>query len=150
MKFKYLLGLLLLTVSANTFASSHGGGNGQGNYQKNSGIMHPMPNFMRVIMKHGDQLNLTEKQSKALASWRAKSHHVMQAKMARIKEVRTELQEAVIDGANRAEINIFLGDIDRVRSEIVATKLKCRRNMQSLLSDEQWNKLTTIYRANFM
>ena len=105
---------------------------------------------MRIIKMHGDQLNLSDEQKAKLASWREKSHPVVHGKLDEIREIRRELQNAVIDGANRAEINGYIARMDVLRDEIVATKLRCRNNMREILNDEQWQAVTGMYREKFM
>ena len=148
MKFKHLASILLLTISSSAFSSSHGGGHAM--HHKHSGALHPMPNLMRVIKMHGDQLNLNAEQAEALAKWRGKSHNVVQAKMTQIKTLRSEMQKAVIDGATRSELGEYLTHLTLVRDSIVDTKLKCRNNMKKILNETQWKQVTEIYRANFM
>lgn len=148
MKLHYVFGLLTILATSVSFAGSHHGGHMQ--HKAMSGALHPMPNLMRVVMKHGDQLDLIGKQSIQLTEWRDKSHGPMQAKVKKIQAIRTAMQNAVIDGASHAEVSVYLRKLEVVRAEIMEQKLKCRNNMRSLLNDEQWQKVSDIYRSEFM
>lgn len=147
MKLKILFVAALFAISGLAMAASHG----TGGHAKYAGeAQHPMPNLMRIVKHHADQLNLSDGQKTKLATWRNTSHDVIHGKLDEIAEIRKELQNAVIDGANRAEINGYLARMDVLRNEIVSTKLRCRNNMREILDDEQWQTVTRLYREEFM
>jgi len=110
----------------------------------------PMPSLMRTVKLHGDQLNLTDEQSRQLAAWHDKNHAVVHSKLDEIQAINREMQHAVIDGANRALINGYIARMDALRDEIVSTKLQCRNNMREILNDQQWQTVTRLYREKFM
>jgi Spy/CpxP family protein refolding chaperone len=147
MKFRILLFAALFAIATLGIAANHGM---TGHDKAGSGAQQPMPNLMRIIKMHGDQLNLSDEQKTKLATWREKSHPVVHGKLDEIREIRRELQNSVIDGANRAEINGYIARMDVLRDEIVATKLRCRNNMREILNDEQWEAVTGMYREKFM
>jgi Spy/CpxP family protein refolding chaperone len=135
----------LLAVSTLAFGAGMGG-NGE-----HAGVgAHPMPSLMRIVKKHADQLNLSEEQNLELAAWREKSHDAVHGKMDEIGAIAKDLQNAVIDGANRAQVNGYVARMDTLRDEIVTIKLKCRNNMREILDDKQWETLITLYREKFM
>jgi len=147
MKLKLLFLAALFAISTLAIAANQG----MAGYGKaGGGAQQPMPNLMRIVKKHGEQLNLNDDQKAKLAAWRDKSHPVVHGKLDEIREIRTELQNAVIDGANRAAINGYIARMDVLRDEIVTAKLRCRNNMREILNDEQWQALTQLYRDKFM
>lgn len=110
----------------------------------------PMPSLMRVIKRHADQLNLSDEQNTQLAAWHDQNHGVVHGKLAEIQAIRKEMQQAVIDGANRAQINGYIARMDALRDQVVSTKLACRNNMRAVLDDGQWQILARLYRENLM
>jgi Spy/CpxP family protein refolding chaperone len=156
MKFNRLFGIALLTLSTATFAAGPGAPGGGGQPGKGMGehkgfhMLQPMPNLMRVVMHHGDQLDLSKEQAAALAAWRTANHERIQARMKAIATVRKVLQDAILRGANIAAVNVHLSHMDRVRAEIVAAKIACRDHMRKVLNDEQWEKVVELYRKHYM
>ena len=65
MKFTRLFGIALLMLSTAAFAAGQGApgggqpGKGMGAH-KGYHMLQPMPNLMRVVMHHGDQLDLSK------------------------------------------------------------------------------------------
>ena len=147
MKLDILFAATLFAISTWAVAANPGM---QGNCKQACGPQHPMPNLMRIVKKHGDQLNLSDDQKTRLAAWREKSHDVAHGKLDDMAAIEQELKNAVIDGANRAQVNGYIARMDALRDEIVSVKLRCRQNMREILNEEQWQTLTGIYRKNLM
>ena len=156
MKFKYLLGLTLflftsIALAATPLPPGPGMGKGQGPLMsKGMHMLQPMPDLMRVVMQHGDKLNLSKEQAAALAAWRDTNGERVRARMKAMATVRKVLQDAVLRGANVAAVNVHLSHMDRVRAEIVAAKIACRNNMRQVLNDEQWDMVINLYRTHYM
>ena len=147
MKFKVLIAAVLIALSS--LAISAGAGMG-GHGKQAGGMQQPMPNLMRIVKMHGEALNLDDDQNRQLTAWHEKYHAITHGKLDEIRAIRTEMQHAVIDGANRAQINGYIARMDALRDEIVSIKLQCRNNMREVLNDEQWQTLTKMYREKFM
>ena len=155
MRLNHLFGIALLLLSSTALAAGQGGpGGGQPGKgmspHKGMHKLQPMPNLMRVVMHHGDQLNLSKQQAAALSAWRAANQDRIHARMKAMATVRKVLQDAVLRGANIAAVNVHLSHMDRVRAEIVAAKVACRDNMRQILNDEQWDKVVELYRQHYM
>jgi Spy/CpxP family protein refolding chaperone len=153
MKITHLLGIALLGASSLSLAAGHGGqgqGHGQDKAHKGMHMLQPMPNLMRVVQHHGDQLNLTKEQSANLAKWRELNHDKVHSRMREILAIKKALQVAALKGANLAAINVYVTKMDRIRAEIIAAKIACRNNMRNVLNDEQWEKLKSIYSEEFL
>jgi hypothetical protein len=154
MKIKQLLGIALIALSSAALASGHGAGQGQGHGKdkahKGMHMLQPMPNLMRVIKHHGDQLELTKDQAANLAKWRELNHDKVHKRMQEMIAIRKALQVAATKGANLAAINVYVAKMDRLRAEIIAAKIACRDNTRSILNDQQWEKLITLYRENYL
>jgi len=154
MKFKHLIGIALLTLGSASFAANQGAAPGPGHHGHGQGkgleMLHPMPNLMRVVVKFGDQLNLSEQQAAALAAWREANHSEVHARLEAMMKIRRELQMVSMQGASSARINAYIARMDRLRAEIVAAKIACRNNMHEILNEQQWNKVVALYREHFM
>jgi len=157
MKITHLIGIAILSLSSISLAAGHGG-QGQGNEQghgkdkahKGMHMLQPMPNLMRVVQHHGDQLNLTKEQAANFAKWRELNHDKVHNRMREMLAIQKALQVAALKGANLAAINVYVTKMDRVRAEIIAAKIACRNNMRNVLNDEQWEKLKSIYSEEFL
>lgn len=145
MKLNILSLIAMITISSLAAAAGMGGPDTPAR-----GVSQPMPNLMRVIKMHADQLNLSDEQQTQLATWRDQNHAVVHGKLAEIQAIKKEMQQAVIDGANRALVNGYIARMDALRDQIVSTKLACRNNMRELLDDGQWQTLARLHRDNFM
>ncbi|MCP5231120.1 MAG: hypothetical protein H6948_03340 [Zoogloeaceae bacterium] len=127
-------------------ATGHAGHGGQ-----MGGMRHanPMPNLMQVVVKMGDQLNLSEEQSAELAKWREEHMTPMHGTVDELVRMEAELNKAALEGASRARLLGMYSDIAQIRRDIVSTKIACRDNMKRVLSEEQFNKVITLYTAQF-
>ena len=160
MKITHLLGIAFLTLSSVSLAAEHGGqgqgdghhghGHGKDNAHKGMHMLQPMPGLMRIVQHHGDQLNLTKEQSANLAKWRELNHDKVHSRMREMLAIRKAAQVAALKGANLAAINVYVTKMDRVRAEIIAAKIACRNNLRNVLTDEQWEKVKSIYAEEFL
>ncbi|MEN8217569.1 MAG: hypothetical protein ABFS56_14605 [Pseudomonadota bacterium] len=106
---------------------------------------HPLPNFMLVIIKHGDMLALSPEQEQAFANWRAKHGPIAKELVMAIKKGEQQLQEASMSGASKEEIMGQLDALLEKRRQLAQMKTTCRDNMRQILSDEQWNKVLSLF-----
>jgi len=156
MGFKHLFSILLISLSGIALAANHGGpgkhqmGHGKDKAHKGMHMLQPMPNLMRVVVQHGDQLNLNKDQSAAFAKWRELNHDKVHSRMEEMLAIRKALQVAATKGANLAAINVYVSKMDKLRAEIIAAKVACRDNMRRILNDEQWDKVIALYRENHL
>lgn len=148
MKLVQVLFVSLLLASGSVFAEGHGKqgkGHGKGGHGAMMKQVNPMPNLMKVIKKHGDQLDLSETQAQKLAEWREAHHTPMHARMDRIREMEMSLNAAALEGKPKAELMGMASRIMNERTQLISTKADCRDNMQRILSAEQYAKLLEIY-----
>ncbi|MES9852239.1 MAG: hypothetical protein ABW170_10445 [Candidatus Thiodiazotropha sp. L084R] len=136
--------ILAFISSANSFAES----GGMHDFPQMMKHANPMPNLMKVVKQHENELNLSEKQSKALAGWRDSHSKPMHAKVTEIDELEKNIYEATIAGKDKAEIMEMASKVLELRSSIISTKLDCRDNMKSILSEEQFNKVVSMYKGS--
>lgn len=134
----------LLAISSTCLAAGHQ------HRQQGMDMKHanPMPNLMRVIMRHGDELDLSEEQSKALAAWRDSHHTPMHDMVREVREKEQAIFEATLDGKSKQELMSMLEEILEIRRTIAAGKADCRDNMQRILKPEQYQKVVDIYRRD--
>lgn len=132
-------------ASGGVMAEGYGaGGDGKG---RGMAMRHanPMPNLMKVVKKHGDQLNLTSDQSAKLQEWRETHMKPIHAQRDDIKQMEIALNEAALAGKPKAELMVMASKIMNARTDIISTKVDCRDNMRRILSPQQYEKVLLIY-----
>ena len=134
---------------ANMDHGSHGAkGHGHKGSNNKQMVKHtnPMPNLMKVITKHGDQLQLSKEQDAALAKWRKSNHKKVHGMMSKVQKLEAELNEAGLSGKSKADIIAMADDLMAVRKSIIEAKTNCRDNMKSVLTPEQFSKVIAMYK----
>jgi hypothetical protein len=148
---KRIVPLVLCTLIATSplaFAEGHGKhGKGHGKQGHGAVMRHanPMPNLMKVVKKHGDQLNLSDEQRAALTQWHSQNADSMHGRFDRIKEMEAELNAASLAGKPKAELMVMASRIMNERTEIISIKTDCRDNMRRVLTPDQYAKVLEIY-----
>lgn len=161
MKLIQLLFLSAAVASGGVFAASHATGNdgkGQhhqhqhqhqhgGKHGQHRGMRHasPMPHLMRVVMHHGDQLDLAAEQSAALNEWHDRLREAMHSRKDQIRQMEQALYEAALAGQPKAELMNRASRIMAVRMQIVAIETDTRDYLRRVLSDEQYAKVLSIH-----
>ena len=112
--------------------------------------INPMPNYMKVIMMHGDELDLSEKQQADLAAWREKTRPVMSNLKKMTIQAENKLRSMSLNNASEEALLVQYAEIEKLRRKIVETKIKCRSNMKNILTDEQFEKVQEIYTENLL
>ena len=112
--------------------------------------INPMPNYMKVIMRHGDELNLSEKQQAELAEWREKTRPVMSGLKKMTLQAENKVRSMSLSNASEEELLVQYAEIETLRHTIAETKIKCRSNMKNVLTDEQFAKMQEIYTENLL
>ncbi|WP_456404108.1 hypothetical protein [Thiolapillus sp.] len=110
--------------------------------------VNPMPNLMHVVIQQGEQLELTEEQSKALKEWHSKNQPQMMQMAKQVVELEKKLAEEALAGASGAVLQQITNQIFSVREKIITAKLACRNNMHGILDQKQWDKLVELYKAS--
>jgi Spy/CpxP family protein refolding chaperone len=106
----------------------------------------PMPNLMQVIVRHGDELQLTTEQSKALAEWRDSHHGPMHDLVKQVGKMEEAMYQASLAGNDKAELMAMLEEVLELRRRIAAGKIDCRDNMRKILTGEQFDQVVSLYR----
>jgi len=112
--------------------------------------INPMPNYMKVIMRHGDELDLSEKQQADLAEWREKTRPVMSGLKKMTLQAENKIRSMSLGNASEEELLVQYAEIEKLRRNIAETKIKCRSNMKNILTDEQFAKMQEIYTGNLL
>lgn len=105
----------------------------------------PMPNLMKVVVEHGDELGLDDTQKRLLRFWR--EHKMIQAKrlVERIDALESELHDAALAGKPTGYLIATTSKMLSLRMQLASQKILCRDNMMHVLKPEQWNKLVALY-----
>ena len=117
------------------------GGKGHGHAMRHA---NPMPNLMKIIKKHGDQLDLSDDQAAKLKAWRENNMAPMHARADKVMALEAELKQAALDGKPKAELMGIASRIMTERTQIIATKAACRDNLMSVLTPQQFEKVVSL------
>jgi Spy/CpxP family protein refolding chaperone len=112
--------------------------------------INPMPNYMKVIMRHGDELDLNEKQQADLAKWREQTRPVMSSLKKMTLQAENKIRSMSLSNASGEELLVQYAEIEKLRRNIAETKIKCRSNMKNILTGEQFAKMQEIYTGNLL
>jgi hypothetical protein len=154
MKMPLILALSLLLVTSGALAQGHGGqgkghGQGHGKHGHGQAMRHanPMPNLMKIVKKHGDELGLNDAQKAELTRWHQMNADNMHASFAKVGEMEEALNAAAMAGRPKAELMVMSSRIMQLRTGIISTKIDCRDNMRRVLSPEQYAQVLDLYEA---
>ncbi len=105
----------------------------------------PMPLLMGIIAKHGDKLDLTDKQSAVFTQWRVDN---MASSLKMGNEIIAgdkAISQASLEGKPSAEIEKMLSSVLKKRHSIASNMLVCRDMIIKTLNKTQWEKLLAFY-----
>jgi Spy/CpxP family protein refolding chaperone len=142
--------IIVAAILSSLFASIAFAESGMNGSMKNrqADVMYhinPMPNYMKVIMMHGDELDLSETQQAELAAWREKTRPAMSNLKKVTLQAESELRSLSLNNASEDELLAQYAEIEKLRRTIAETKIKCRSNMKNILTEEQFSKVQKIY-----
>lgn len=142
---KYLLKILvpiLLITSASVNAGP----------QHNMAMKHtnPLPNFMKVIKKFGDNLDLSSQQQSDLAAWRDKNGPVAMQLVQDIISAEKELHDSAFSNTSQQQLQDLMDKVLGMRLQLAQTKISCRENMRTVLNDQQWDKVIALYQEKIV
>ena len=106
----------------------------------------PMPSLMRVIIKQGDSLDLSDDQKAALKKWRTENNAKTQALAQTITDLELALKEKVLNGATAEEIEVLATEVLGLRMTMIKGKTACRDNMKKILDDNQFKRVISLYK----
>jgi Spy/CpxP family protein refolding chaperone len=147
--------ILVAAILSSFFVHSAFAGQGMNGSMQNrqADVMYhinPMPNYMKVIMMHGDELDLNDKQQAELAAWREKTRPAMSNLKKSTLQAENELRSMSLSNASEDELLAQYAEIAKLRRTIAETKIKCRSNMKNVLTEEQFAKVQKIYTDNLL
>ena len=148
----FIAAILSSLVVTSAFAEQGMNGSMRSNKAAGDVMYHinPMPNYMKVIMRHGDELDLSEKQQAELAEWREKTRPVMSGLKKMTLQAENKVRSMSLSNASEEELLVQYAEIETLRHTIAETKIKCRSNMKNVLTDEQFAKMQEIYTENLL
>ena len=154
-KFTSLMTALLITVSVTGYAASQGMKSpmdgqhkpGMGHQGHKMAMKHanPLPNFMKVIKKHGDQLALTQEQSAALEAWRNENKKAVHDLANSVTSAEAALHDAAFTNAAQADLQDLMDKVLHLRLQLAQRKMRCRENMRTVLNEDQWKQVVSLY-----
>lgn len=108
----------------------------------------PMPLLMSIIVKHGEELGLNEKQNTVFTQWRVEN---MGPSLKTGNEIIAEekaISQAALEGKPNAEIEKMLSSVLEKRHRIASNMLQCRDMIIKTLDKSQWEKFVALYNKN--
>ena len=103
----------------------------------------PLPNLMRVAIKHARALDITDAQMKEMKAWQAVSKPKIKVLVRTvIEEERMLRQEALttdVDVIGKAQKMLD------TRKAIIELKTQCRMHLKTILNEKQYKELVKIY-----
>lgn len=104
-----------------------------------------IPSLLPVIMRHRDDLELTEEQEAMLRGWRKDNYQRMVDVMNEIIERRIALAKSALHSdVAKAELSQTQVEILRLQQELLTIRLSCRELVTATFSPAQWNNLAFI------
>lgn len=110
----------------------------------------PMPNLMLVVKKMGDKLDLSKDQSTRLKAWNDERDPIMAKQFKTVVQFEKEILEAALNNEPLMKINQLADAITMERMKIIRGKTFCRNKMKEILKPEQFEKVISLYKANFV
>ncbi|MEZ5536308.1 MAG: copper chaperone PCu(A)C [Thiolinea sp.] len=132
-----------------------GAGMQQGKMAQGMGMKHEkrvseMPDLMKVIMQHGDKLNLSSEQQDELKKWRDANNSKVSGLAEEAAAAKQKIMEMALGDADNDQLAAQYEKIATARKAIIDTKIACRANMQRVLNAEQYQQLIALYKENFI
>lgn len=122
-------------------------GNGQDTHPMRL-VMHAnpaFPNLTGIVVKHADQLGLSDAQLKQVKAWPQKHSQTMKGWFHQIRNLEKELIQETLAGKSQSELmKTFEHTLD-LRRKVAETKIQCRDNLKKILSKAQFKQLASIY-----
>lgn len=105
------------------------------------GHVNPVPNYMQVINKDADALELTAEQKSNFDTWNSEHHPQMMEMANKIIALEKEIYEEALQNASEETILEKIDEIAKLKNDIVSTKTACRDMVVKTLEPGQWSKL---------
>ena len=138
-----LLACLILPVSL-AHAENQGG---KGRFMKHMMHANPVPNYVAVIKKNSQTLNMSKEQMDQVMAWNKANGPKMHDMVMSVIAGEKQMAEASMAGVSADEIIAMAEKVHKTRLEIIVGKTRCRDRMLKILDDEQWTKLTAMVSA---
>ncbi len=104
----------------------------------------PMPKLMLIILKHEKELALTDIQTKALEEWRLKNMVHWSILFDQVLQSEKKVtQQALAMESNNSLMQQF-DAMAKKKREMAQMSLNCRDNMQTILSEHQWQEVVQL------
>lgn len=111
--------------------------------------VNPMPNLMQLVVKHEDELKLSDEQKAALEAWRKEAQPKMMEMAKTVIKLEKQLHDAALAGASGAVLQEIATRIFNVRGAIIKQKLACRNRMAQILGLEKMKQVIELYKQQF-
>jgi hypothetical protein len=121
--------------------------NGKAQFMKYMAHANPVPNYVAVIRKNAQALNITDAQMDEVMAWNKANTDKMQEMVMSVITGEKKMAEASMAGTGADEIMSMAKEVEQTRLDIIAGKTQCRDRMMEILDKDQWQKLTAMVKA---
>ncbi len=135
-----LITLFMFLIST-AYAGNHGG---KGHFMEHMAHANPVPNYVSVIKKNTEALELTQEQINQVMAWNKANSTKMHEMVMSVIDGEIKMKQASLAGADAQSILNTAKEVHETRIKIIEGKTRCRDHIKSILSDDQWKKLTLM------
>ncbi len=106
----------------------------------------PLPHFMQIVMKKGDELKITDEQKQKLQKEiKAIFPEKIHGGMDRAKVIEDKIQNAVLkEGKTKEDIRVEVADLAVIKMLITNDHIDALNALRGILSQEQFNKVLEL------
>ncbi len=108
----------------------------------------PIVELMPQVKKMRADLQLTKAQSDKLDAWLADAPAKREALEAETLEIRDQLREAILTGADRMTREALKKEFAAKQTRLIEMRSLCTRMLRDTLTPEQFDKVVASYRAS--
>lgn len=105
----------------------------------------PVPNYMSLVMKMSDKLQLNDEQVSMVKQWKASNSDSVAALVKSIVVSEKKLAEQSMSDAPAEVIMQSASETMALRLEMVERKTKCRDNLKTILNEAQYETVLSTY-----
>ena len=103
--------------------------------------VNPVPNYMSVINANISELDISQEQKKITDAWSTQNHPEIMKMANQIISLEADIYNKSLKNTSKEIIYKNFEEINKIRTQIVERKTKCRNLVKQTLSDDQWTEL---------
>lgn len=148
---KLLIFTLILTLAASTVAFAQqrplapGNCDGPGKQGRHHGMsMRDGAPGLKVILAHGDKINLTDDQRETLENMKTDFQMQRVDQKAELEKAKIKLKALMRDEAGESDVNAAIDNVSKLKANMQKTRYAHAQKVKSVLTEDQVNKLKQL------